>query len=289
MTFAEQIDQIEIKMGESTKIVELYTRRIHDANEMRIRNQTTSEVGVEGKKFSRTLFRANDGGPDILVNQVVQSPRTFYYNLPLPVIQSTRAFRQFISASPSAQQELNRVTPPRRVHNSLVNEWSWSSVTSHIVRHVSESIDLSTLTPADRFACYCDEAFGDLFILDGRALSFMSTKSLLLLSECGFDVVSVDYALLQFKLQFMSGTVIEDAETAKNIQENDRTNAPGSSPMVSGVHDLEISLLWRTMQRVMVMMLSGDAVNRPQVCDYSYKYPNETAEQVCCLLCCVRS
>ncbi|RID69237.1 hypothetical protein BRARA_C01338 [Brassica rapa] len=153
-------------MGESTKIVELYTRRIHDANEMRRRNQTTSEVGVEGKKFSRRLFRANDGGPDILVNQVVQSPRTFYYNLPLPVIQSRRAFRQFISASPSAQQELNRVTPPRRVHNSLVNEWSWSSVSSHIVRHVSESIDLSTLTPADRFACYCDEAFGDLFILD---------------------------------------------------------------------------------------------------------------------------
>ena len=49
-------------------------------SEMRTRSEKSYAVVVEGKKFSRTLFRTNDG-PDILVNQVVQSGRTFYYNL----------------------------------------------------------------------------------------------------------------------------------------------------------------------------------------------------------------
>lgn len=153
-------------MSGSHKIVELYTRHVYNANEMRVRRQEYSAVGVNGKKFSRTIFRTNDDGPDILVDQVVQSEGTFYYNLRLPAIRSRRTFREYISTNPTAQQELDRVTPLRWVHNSLVNEWSWSTVTNNIVRHVSDSIDFSTLRRGDYFACYCDEALGDLFIVD---------------------------------------------------------------------------------------------------------------------------
>ncbi|KAF8116879.1 hypothetical protein N665_0014s0139 [Sinapis alba] len=147
-------------------VVELYKRHVYNTNEMRRRNQRTSAVVVEGKEFTRTLFRTNADGPDILVDQAVARDRTFYYNLRLPVIQSRAALHQFISGSASAQQELDRVTPERRVHNSLVNEWSWSRVTNNIFRYVANSVDLSTLTAADRFACYCNEAFGELIILD---------------------------------------------------------------------------------------------------------------------------
>ncbi|KAG2333132.1 hypothetical protein Bca52824_004312 [Brassica carinata] len=155
---------VDIKMEVPENIVELYRRHCYNAAEMRTRNQN-SEVVVEGKKFTRTIFRPNDG-PDILVNQVVQSGRTFYYKLPLPVIRSAGGFRRFISDSELAQEALDSVTPQRLVHNSLENEWSWARVTNNICRYVSTSIDLRA---RDRFGCYCDEAFGELFIMDEGA------------------------------------------------------------------------------------------------------------------------
>lgn len=85
--------------------MEFYTCCFYNANQIRRRNQRTSTVVVANKQFNYMFFRPNEDGPDILVNQVVESDRTFEYSLHIPVIQSKGALHQFILGSASAQHD----------------------------------------------------------------------------------------------------------------------------------------------------------------------------------------